>query len=50
MVYETSVLDSEEVGVIPFGFVFVHNLPGNSQGIRFRGLSIPECQAQLPKV
>jgi len=30
MVYETSVLDSEE-------------------GIRFRGLSIPECQAQLPK-
>ena len=46
LVYETSLLDPVEVGL---------SLPEEtrrlivSQGIRFRGYSIPECQKVLPK-
>jgi citrate synthase len=64
MVYETSLLDPVEVCTAPhlaagpvalFCALLQHRLltsttrGGFPQGIRFRGLTIPECQKVLPK-
>lgn len=51
LVTETSLLDPEEVRLTKTKKEKnrTHNLMSNKKGIRFRGLSIPECQKKLPK-
>lgn len=48
MLWEASVLDPIEVRFIHHSATSLVLLTSQSQGIRFHGLSIPECQKVLP--
>lgn len=45
MLWESSVLDPNEVRLV---YLFGYLAKTCTQGIRFHGLSIPDCQKQLP--